>query len=127
MTQAARVALWVPTTAPPQTGDAILTTGAPAGAQAPVPTAFQLPAASAFATDPEIVAGAVTAKGINPLGLRNEITRLFANVLDLTSGILATATGPAPNMVVKTGADGLLASSLIPASGLPAIIDAGTF
>jgi hypothetical protein len=125
-TQAARVALWVPTTAPPQTGDAIVTTAAPGAPQAPIPSVFQLPGAAGYATDAEVQAGVVADKGVSPAGLRHEVSRLFASALDLAGGILATVTS-SPDKVVKTGSDGLIDGSLIPAGVLPPTIDAGTF
>jgi hypothetical protein len=83
-TQAARVALWVPTPNPAAVGEAIIVSAVPAGTQAPITTQFLLASggggSATFATPAEIAAGTVALKAVDPSGLRGELVRIFGGV-----------------------------------------------
>jgi hypothetical protein len=128
-TQAARVATWVPTIVAGTVGSAILSTTAPAGAQAPIATQFGTVPVT-YATAVENQNGTLTGRSLDPIGLRTELVRL----LGIPTGtmqvgdVVATSTAEA-GMLVKTLPSGLISQSLIPAvpSVMPDVIDAGTF
>ena len=125
MTQALRVALWVPTTSP-NAGFAIATTGAPAGPQAPIPSQFE-PVGSGggggstdFATPLEISQGVLVFEAIDPAGLRGELVRLLGiPSVDMTAGDIVTATDVQPNMLVKTDSQGKINPALLAGSTTP--------
>lgn len=125
MTQALRVALWVPTTSP-NAGFAIATTGAPAGPQDPIPSQFQPVGAGGggtttdFATPLEISGGVVVFEAIDPAGLRGELVRLLGiPSVDMTAGDIVTATDVQANMLVKTDSQGKINAALLAGSATP--------
>jgi hypothetical protein len=125
MTQALRVALWVPTTSP-NAGFAIATTGAPAGPQDPIPSQFQPVGAGGggtttdFATPLEISQGTVVFEAIDPAGLRGELVRLLGiPSADMTAGDIVTATAVQANTLVKTDSTGKINATLLAGSGTP--------
>lgn len=121
MTQAARVALWVPTVVPDALGESIEVLNIPAGAQAPIATKFGLGTGGvAFASSGAIQAGNATLVAIDPAGLRNELVRLLGiPSADMTAGIIATDTIGTPNRLVKYDGAGELP--------VQPVIDGGTF
>ena len=125
MTQAARVALWVPTTTP-GSGFAIATTGVPVGPQAPIPSQFQPMGegggggSTDFATPLEISQGVVVFEAIDPAGLRGELVRLLGIPgANMTAGDIVTQTDVQPNTLVKTDGDGKINSALLAGATTP--------
>jgi len=128
-TQAARVAVWVPTTVPGAIGQGVQATNTPAGAQAPIATQFGTPAV-AFSDGTENAAGTNTGKALNPAGLRTELVRLLGIPTGtMQSGDIVAQDIAEVGMLVKTDASGKVSTNLLPPgiAELPAIIDAGTF
>jgi len=106
-TQAARVALWVPTVVPAEVGEVVTTTNAPAGAQAPIATTFAVPAAGGGG-------GAATYIGDTPpaspvagqLFWESDSGNLFIYYPDGSSSQWVPATIGVPGPAGADGADG---------------------